>query len=305
MEELLMYNLIGNLVGSIFGGAVGLFSNERNIDYQESANEQNIAIQKEINAQNIAFQREVNAQNIQNQWDMWNATNEYNTPANQMARFKAAGLNPHLIYGQSNSTNPVSIPSMGTPEIQAPQIKAPKSNLGALQEMFEKLSKIPIINEQLSLIHSNAEIAAEKAKQEKINTTIADQYKTDLAKYDWFAKDVDYNILVEYAKELGLIGDKPTNVLSDIIQGRIDSETMPTKRQRLINTQIVLNKVLKEIKDIENLNMSDYWDQRIKAMQIANEIKTIDLDWQEFDKELAASSGITKIILMLIKNMVK
>lgn len=37
--------------------------------------------------------------------DLWNKQNEYNTPKNQMDRFKQAGLNPHLIYGQGNSGN--------------------------------------------------------------------------------------------------------------------------------------------------------------------------------------------------------
>lgn len=32
----------------------------------------------------------------------WNMMNAYNSPAEQMARFKAAGLNPNLIYGQQN-----------------------------------------------------------------------------------------------------------------------------------------------------------------------------------------------------------
>lgn len=31
--------------------------------------------------------------------------NEYNTPANQMARFMDAGLNPHLVYGQGSPGN--------------------------------------------------------------------------------------------------------------------------------------------------------------------------------------------------------
>lgn len=37
----------------------------------------------------------------------WNMMNEYNSPAAQMARFKAAGLNPNLIYGQTNESGVV------------------------------------------------------------------------------------------------------------------------------------------------------------------------------------------------------
>lgn len=37
--------------------------------------------------------------------DLWNLMNEYNSPAAQMQRFQDAGLNPNLIYGQSNATS--------------------------------------------------------------------------------------------------------------------------------------------------------------------------------------------------------
>src|SRR5882672_8403832 len=33
---------------------------------------------------------------------MWNRQNDYNSPANQMSRFKAAGLNPNMIYGSGS-----------------------------------------------------------------------------------------------------------------------------------------------------------------------------------------------------------
>lgn len=40
-------------------------------------------------------------------WSLWNAQNLYNDPAAQMRRFKAAGLNPNLIYGHmGNSPGP-------------------------------------------------------------------------------------------------------------------------------------------------------------------------------------------------------
>lgn len=36
--------------------------------------------------------------------ELWNLNNEYNTPAKQMERYKAAGLNPNLIYGNGSSS---------------------------------------------------------------------------------------------------------------------------------------------------------------------------------------------------------
>ena len=51
-------------------------------------------------------QERVNQDNVRLSWDMWNAANRYNSPENQMARFKAAGLNPNLIYGQMSNVPP-------------------------------------------------------------------------------------------------------------------------------------------------------------------------------------------------------
>ena len=53
------------------------------------------------------------AQKDQQEFDlkMWNLQNEYNTPANQVARLRAAGLNPNLFYGQGNVGNATSAPT--------------------------------------------------------------------------------------------------------------------------------------------------------------------------------------------------
>lgn len=52
----------------------------------------------------------------------WNMQNAYNSPSAQMARYKAAGLNPNLIYGQSNVAAPVrsSSPGSWSPSAPAP-----------------------------------------------------------------------------------------------------------------------------------------------------------------------------------------
>lgn len=45
------------------------------------------------------------------QLEFWKLQNEYNSPQSQMARYKEAGLNPHLIYGQGNNGNASPIPN--------------------------------------------------------------------------------------------------------------------------------------------------------------------------------------------------
>lgn len=73
---------LGSILGSIAGATANYFSQRRqNRENREAVDRQN------------AF-------NVQ----MWNRQNVYNHPSQQMARLKAAGLNPHLIYGTSPSS---------------------------------------------------------------------------------------------------------------------------------------------------------------------------------------------------------
>lgn len=59
--------------------------------------------------------REEQKWHMQNEHDlrMWNLMNDYNSPMNQMARFKEAGLNPNLIYGQTNTTPAIATANFG------------------------------------------------------------------------------------------------------------------------------------------------------------------------------------------------
>lgn len=51
-------------------------------------------------AYNYLMKQQEQAYNLQ----LWQLQNEYNSPAAQMKRFQDAGLNPNLIYGQSNES---------------------------------------------------------------------------------------------------------------------------------------------------------------------------------------------------------
>lgn len=54
----------------------------------------------------------------QRQLQMWHMQNAYNSPEAQMARFRAGGLNPNLIYGQGNPGNASPPPAYQPPHMQ-------------------------------------------------------------------------------------------------------------------------------------------------------------------------------------------
>lgn len=104
---------------------------------QDGANALNMGINNFFNARETWKQSERNYQmtdylynkdleqwNRQNAYnlDMWNMQNEYNSPASQMKRYKEAGLNPNLIYGQGQ-------PGMASPINAADGPNAKQGNM--------------------------------------------------------------------------------------------------------------------------------------------------------------------------------
>ena len=66
----------------------------------------------------------------QNAWNLeqWNRENYYNAPTAQMARLKAAGLNPNLVYGSGAVNQSASSPRAASVDVQAP----PTPDFGAV-----------------------------------------------------------------------------------------------------------------------------------------------------------------------------
>lgn len=102
---------LGYELGSMVNGAVGLGSDSLQSEY-------NIAAQKELANYNAQMQMQLNKQTQDYNLQMWNLTNQYNSPQAQMLRFAEAGLNPNLVYSLSNTAG------------SAPNLEAPKFDTG-------------------------------------------------------------------------------------------------------------------------------------------------------------------------------
>lgn len=101
-----LFDAIGGVASSLIGYAAAQDANNKGIDAVREQNKGNMDLAR--------YQYEKNI-------EAWNMQNEYNTPASQMARFKAAGLNPNLIYGSGsgNSGNATSAPQYTAPRLAA------------------------------------------------------------------------------------------------------------------------------------------------------------------------------------------
>lgn len=89
----------------------------------------------------------------QHEIDMWNLQNDYNSPANQVARLSAAGLNPNLFYNSVNSGNNSSAPGTHTPTFafNDKQQKMQKTQmiLSAIQEFAQGVMNLVDTGTQL------------------------------------------------------------------------------------------------------------------------------------------------------------
>lgn len=91
----------------------------------------------------------------------WNLANEYNHPAEQMKRYKEAGLNPNLIYGQQNTTSAFGTTGPAAPDVQGAVSRAADSimNYYTIQNMKKSNDKL---NAEIAGI--NAGIQNQKVK---------------------------------------------------------------------------------------------------------------------------------------------
>lgn len=98
--------------------------------------------------------------------EMWNRMNDYNNPMSQMQRFKDAGLNPNLMYGQGNGGNAAQMPKYNAPTVEykydAPNIAGV---IGAYQDFSMRQAQI----NQTKAMTDNIE---QRTISESINTGI-------------------------------------------------------------------------------------------------------------------------------------
>lgn len=157
---------------SIFSSIAGAVAGNKNIDKQVSA-------QKEENQKNRDWN--LNLAKQQNQWniDQWNRENAYNSPAAQMARFKDAGLNPDLAYGQQNLS--AASPEMTAGEGSQPTDVSNLANKRTIGDIVSQAATTRLTNAQAKLAESQANKTDKEATGQ--------DYQNDILKSDAAFRD--------------------------------------------------------------------------------------------------------------------
>lgn len=121
-------SIVGGIISGVGSLLGGLGSSSMNSKAVRDTNKANMEIAK-YQAQ---WQQQENEKSYQRSLNMWNLQNEYNSPTQQMARIRAAGLNPNLVYGNGVTGNSAgSTPQYEPAKFNAPTMQAYRGwNLG-------------------------------------------------------------------------------------------------------------------------------------------------------------------------------
>lgn len=163
-----------------------------NFYQQQQANEQNYRMHKE----NLAWSRESQRLAQQYNTQMWQMNNQWNSPANQMALLRGAGLNPNLAYGNAfgNASAPQinsQTASDGHP-MQAPQ-------MSGLENVWSNLLQDKQLDQQQKLIDSEVKLNEANAEKTEKESGVFDQ-KFEMFKQR-FAADLK-NLNANYEKTM-------------------------------------------------------------------------------------------------------
>lgn len=188
-------------MGSVAGAAIGAASDVAVAGMQTTAsivntnntNKANLQIAQETNQANKDIAQMANEHNeamlnkqIQQEWDMWNAQNEYNTLSAQMQRAEDAGVNPYQALGMMNSGNASSMSSPSAQPAVVPQMQgatmmpADMSGLSGLRGIASRFVELMQAKEDI------------KGKQlENQGKEIENNYKADMFMVDMYKKMQD------------------------------------------------------------------------------------------------------------------
>jgi hypothetical protein len=206
-----------------------------------------------------------NYQNRQRALADQKALNLYNSPAQQMQRFKEAGLNPNLIYKQTNEGAAVRSTDAIAPKIDETQLDVlGKTNNIAVQKLNLESMKLRNQNQQLQ----NEVLAAQLPD---LKQKVGIQNQTSQAAYDNLIEQVNLKRLERSAYP----------IRTDILAGQLKA---------LTTNNAYLNTTLMQKYDINEL-VKKNMDAIIQGKVMENDLQQMDIDVRKELNEIVDGLG--------------
>lgn len=214
-----MGNIAGAAIGAATDTAVAGMQTSASILNTNNTNKANLQIAQETNktnAENVAATNQANKdiaqmanehneamlnKQIQQEWDMWNAQNEYNTLSAQMQRAEDAGVNPYQALGMMNSGNASSMSSPSAQPAVVPQMQAAQAQGATMMpaDMSGLSGLRGIASRFVEMMQAKENI--KRTQLENQGKEIENKYKADMFMVEMFKKMQDAGL--SRSKRLG------------------------------------------------------------------------------------------------------
>lgn len=222
-----------------------------------------------MNKKSIKFAREMYQAQRADALSDWERQNEYNSPTAQMARFRDAGLNPALIYGQSNTADAVR-----SSDFKQPQLRA--ANYDSLANVPGQFFDARIKEAQTDNLRKSNTVLDQEIllKAAQVNKTLAD---TDQTKFNTALaislKDTTLAAAQANVESIMASTDK-TNTEKQISLNRdqreavMNSSNLIEAKERIKQIQLQQAKTAEETRNIKKDFESKELDQQLKKVEL-------------------------------------
>lgn len=218
--------------------------------------------------------------------------NAYNDPSAQMARLQAAGLNPHLVYGDGASSQSAS-PGMSAPNVHGSATQMAQLRMQAAGQFSSQLMQVADFFTSQEL--KQAQIDQVRAQTANLNGRtflLGDTHELNAA--ELLSRGLDYKFRSDsYETRLNTIEEGYNNLVADTGKKGAETELLGVQKD-LTETQVayydeLTSKVGEEIRNLglEGILLQDKHNLNVTERQ-KNELENIVLSY----KANLASQGI-------------
>ena len=152
-------------IASLVGNIVGAAQQNSNINAQ-------ISEQRKENALNRSWNEHMAA--LANRWsiEQWNRENEYNLPANVMARLRNGGVNPDLFYGNSGQNLAASSPNVTPVAASDPTDVSALGSKATVGDITNNVVSQALMSAQVKKLNAETEKTGQETENLKVEGTI-------------------------------------------------------------------------------------------------------------------------------------
>lgn len=199
--------------------------------------------------------------------NLWRMQNEYNTPAQQMQRFREAGLNPALMYSQGNPGNAVQL---SRPDLAQTQFRTSpqsfgdvgRSTLDSIYDIQLKQAQVDNLRAQNSVIKQDALLKSALTR----STLTGEQQK----KFDLDFNTEMRGVSADYAREKNRNLKVQTDYTIDrnVREALMNTSNLKEAVSRMETMKLQRAKTIQEINNIKQQTRILQQDETIKSLEI-------------------------------------